>query len=176
MKVCKYCGSENDNSNRYCTSCGSDSFFFKCQNCGSSFDSQFCPNCGINRDARKKSCPKCGTKYFSRACPDCGYIPGVNNTAPAPTRQAPVQQVIVNQAAQINQTVTRSTGNVKCCDKTVSLLLCLFLGIVGAHKYYEGKIGLGILYTFTYGLFFVGWICDLVSIIRKPNPYYVYRK
>ena len=52
-------------------------------------------------------------------------------------------------------------------------MLCIFLGFFGAHKFYEGKTGLGILYLFTGGLFFIGIIVDLITILCKPNPYYV---
>ena len=55
----------------------------------------------------------------------------------------------------------------------VALLLCLFLGIVGGHKFYEGKIGMGILYIFTLGLAGIGVLVDLIVLLFKPNPYYV---
>ena len=61
----------------------------------------------------------------------------------------------------------------KKCDKWIALMLCIFLGFFGAHKFYEGKTGLGILYLFTGGLFFIGIIVDLITILCKPNPYYV---
>ena len=47
----------------------------------------------------------------------------------------------------------------------VELLLCLFLGTLGAHKFYRKKIGMGILYLFTLGLFGIGVIVDFVKII-----------
>ena len=47
------------------------------------------------------------------------------------------------------------------------LLLCLFLGGLGAHKFYRKKYGMGILYLFTAGLFGIGVIVDLISIISK---------
>lgn len=57
-------------------------------------------------------------------------------------------------------------------SKWVSFFLCLFFGIFGAHKFYEGRILLGILYICTGGLLGFGVVIDLISLIFKPNPYY----
>ncbi|MBQ5347827.1 MAG: TM2 domain-containing protein [Ruminococcus sp.] len=58
-------------------------------------------------------------------------------------------------------------------SKWVSLLLCFFFGIVGAHKFYEGKILLGIVYIFTLGIFGIGVLIDFIRLLFKPNPYSV---
>ena len=58
-------------------------------------------------------------------------------------------------------------------DKWLALLLCIFLGIFGGHKFYEGKAGMGVLYLITLGLFGIGWIVDVITIAMRPNPYYV---
>lgn len=50
-------------------------------------------------------------------------------------------------------------------SKTVALLLCIFLGPLGIHRFYVGKIGTGLLYLFTMGLFGIGWIVDIVRIL-----------
>ena len=58
-------------------------------------------------------------------------------------------------------------------NKWTAFLLCLLLGFFGAHKFYEGKAGMGIVYLFTGGLFGIGWFIDLLALLAKPNPYYV---
>lgn len=50
-------------------------------------------------------------------------------------------------------------------DRKVAILLCLFLGVFGAHHFYEGRMGKGILYLFTLGLFGFGVLFDLIKYI-----------
>ncbi|MDU5108881.1 MAG: TM2 domain-containing protein [Clostridium sp.] len=46
----------------------------------------------------------------------------------------------------------------------IEFFLCLFLGYFGVHKFYEKKIGKGVLYFFTVGLFGFGWIYDCIVL------------
>lgn len=57
--------------------------------------------------------------------------------------------------------------NVSEKSKTTDLLLCIFLGTLGVHRFYEGKIGTGILWLCTLGLFGIGWIVDIVMIVTN---------
>jgi len=50
---------------------------------------------------------------------------------------------------------------------TTELILCLLLGWLGAHKFYRGKTGMGLLYLISMGLFGIGILFDLIGIIIR---------
>lgn len=57
-------------------------------------------------------------------------------------------------------------GKVSSKSRLIALLLCLFLGWVGAHRFYVGKIGTAVLMICTLGGFFGIWVLvDLIFII-----------
>ena len=106
-----------------------------------------------------KFCKHCGEKLLKEAviCVHCGLqVEELNQT----------EKIIINNS-RFN-TYMRGEKN-----KWVAFALCLFLGVVGGHKFYEGKPGLGVLYIFTGGLFGIGWFIDIIAILCKRNPYYV---
>lgn len=45
----------------------------------------------------------------------------------------------------------------------------LFGGWFGLHKYMDGKIGIGVLYTLTLGLLYIGWLHDCVVAFSRRN-------
>lgn len=49
--------------------------------------------------------------------------------------------------------------------KIITFVLCLFFGMYGVHKFYQKKIGLGILYLFTLGIFGFGWLVDAILLL-----------
>lgn len=55
----------------------------------------------------------------------------------------------------------------KTTNPIIELLLCIFLGVFGAHRFYTKKYGTAVLYLFTLGLFYVGWIVDIILIISR---------
>lgn len=84
----------------------------------------------------------------------------------------------MNNQQNYNQQPQQTTINIinpgaKAKNKWTAFFLCLFLGFLGAHKFYEGKAGMGILYIFTVGLFGIGVIIDLIKILTQPTTYYV---
>lgn len=115
---------------------------------------------------KTKYCKFCGEKIPEDAivCTHCGrQVEQIKSEQP--------QVIINNTNSNVNKNVNAGFGREK--NKWVALILCIFLGYIGAHKFYEGKVGMGILYIFTVGLFGIGWIVDIISLIFKPNPYYV---
>ena len=50
-------------------------------------------------------------------------------------------------------------------DWTTALLLCIFLGWQGMHRFYTGKRVSAVLWLFTLGFFGIGWLLDTIMIV-----------
>jgi len=59
-------------------------------------------------------------------------------------------------------------------DYNVAWLLCFFLGLLGLHRFYQGKFLTGILYLISGGLFGIGWIYDLCTLNEQLDEANVY--
>lgn len=123
---------------------------------------------------RTKFCKYCGTKIPEDAviCTACGRQVEELKT----NYNASQQPIIINNLnTNTNVNTNNNMGANRPYNKWVAVLLCFFFGVIGVHKFYEGKIGMGVLYIFTVGLFGIGWLVDLIVLLTKPNPYYLYR-
>lgn len=118
---------------------------------------KFCKHCGEKIDKDVVVCTHCGKQ-----------VEVLEQSAAQP-------QVVINNSNMNTNTNTNVNALVggKAKNKWVAFCLCFFLGFLGAHKFYEGKVGMGILYLLTCGLLGIGVIIDLIVILTKPNPYYV---
>ena len=124
----------------------------------------------------EKFCKFCAAKIPMDAvlCSHCG-----RQVEELKTSKSEQPSVVINNS-NMNSNVNTNTNNnnrgyVRGREKNkfVALVLCACLGWAGAHKFYEGKAGMGIIYLFTCGLFFVGIVLDFIALLAKPNPYYV---
>lgn len=123
----------------------------KCSGCGA--------NMTIDIENSVATCPYCGSKHhLDKVIVNNTTINYINS----PTDTQP------NTRTQYSSEVYGKEKN-----KYIALLLCIFLGFLGAHKFYEGKFGMGVFYIFTLGFFYIGWIIDIIVLLTKPNPYYV---
>lgn len=127
---------------------------------------------GAQPAANMKFCKFCGSQINIDAvlCTVCGRQ--VEQLQGMSSPQSP--QIVINNSN--NNTNTAVAGVVpagKKKNKWVCFFLWLFLGLIGGHKFYDGKIGTGIIYILTVGFFGVGWLIDFFRILNKPNPYYV---
>lgn len=120
-----------------------------------------------------KFCKHCGSKIPVAAviCTHCGCQVEEMKKTEQPNIIINNSNNNVNSNTNINANAAMFGVRVK--NKWVAFLLCFFLGYLGAHKFYEGKVGMGILYLFTMGLFGIGWVIDCIVLLCKPNPYYV---
>lgn len=144
-----------------------------------------CPECGNSVSDNARSCPRCGFAFTKmKFCKYCGEkIPDDSVVCTKCGRQVEKAGqngggITINNAATSSASATAQSAQhavrpKKEINKTTALILCIALGYFGVHKFYEGKIGLGILWLFTFGLCGFGWIADIIIIAMKPNPYYV---
>ena len=90
-------------------------------------------------------CVRCGGSMpgGDRYCRACGWEAGVEPPIPPP-------RPVIPNASESN--------------RLAALLLCVFIGVFGGHRFYVGKTGTGILWLCTFGLFTIGAIYDLVLI------------
>lgn len=130
----------------------------KCYSCGALLrgGEQFCPYCGNELEEKRqapKNQPNAQEQSFQ---PQQIHI---HNHYQQPPEQV-IERVYVQSPMQ-TQYSSRS--------RLIMLLLWFFLGYLGVHHFYTGRIGKGLLYLFTGGLCGIGLVFDLF-VILLGNP------
>jgi len=124
-----------------------------CRNCGSqvSNKAEYCLSCGVRPQQGNRFCNNCGasTHENQELCVKCGVVlakplTGHSKKSPTPgsTDQPPK-------------------------DWLTTLLLCIFLGFLGIHRFYTGHTGIGIVQLLTGGGCAIWTIIDLIMIVTN---------
>lgn len=153
-----------------------------CTNCGTEIREgyEFCPECGVGVYSKLKSqnantysekykvCKKCGEQMpeDSFYCLSCGAVFDDDQID-----FEDLQKRVNNIGKPPKKAIDTSDGVWR--NKWVALVLCIFFGGFGIHRFYEGKKITGFIYLFTFGLLGLGWFFDIILLITKPNPYRV---
>ena len=53
---------------------------------------------------------------------------------------------------------------VSIMSKTAAIVLTVFLGYLGVHRFLAGKIGTGVIWLLTGGCLGIGWIVDIIMV------------
>lgn len=107
----------------------------------------FCPSCGNNIDDSAKFCKSCGAKTDAAA-----VAPQTSPQQQYHQPQSHYQQPPIGQPAE---------GK----DWLITLLLCIFLGGLGVHRFYAGHTITGILMLVTAGGCGIWVVIDIIMIV-----------
>ena len=127
-----------------------------CTNCGKEVNAQAvaCMSCGLHPRTKNNFCYNCGNSVHPEAvvCVNCGSQLGHNSQGQKP------------YAPQGQQAYTGTIpGEGKAWLTT--LLLCIFLGGLGIHRFYTGHTTIGIIQILTGGGCGIWALIDLIQII-----------
>lgn len=78
----------------------------------------------------------------------------------------PAITITQSQQAVVNK------ENIQYSEKSygITLLLSIFLGFLGIHRFYVGKKVTGVIYLLTFGGFTIGWIIDIILVVIGRFP------
>jgi hypothetical protein len=110
----------------------------------------FCRNCGKEVSPQAVMCVSCGVPPLGgkNFCQNCG----------AATNSAAV--VCTSCGVSLAKAQTASEK-----EWLITLLLCIFLGGLGVHRFYTGHIAIGVIQLLTGGGCGIWWLIDIIMIL-----------
>lgn len=113
---------------------------------------KYCKYCGEIVDKECAVCPKCGKQIEQ-------------------LQNANQPNIVINNVASANATADNNIngigipGMISPKSRLIAFLLSIFLGWLGIHRFYVGKVGTGILWMLTLGMLGIGWLYDVIVIL-----------
>lgn len=133
----------------------------QCRSCGRVLENgmRFCPFCGADSMAAQQQ--------YNTNQTNANFTQNINQTYIFPGSDAPHR----------HRFSTVPFPGAKRRNKWVFFILSFLVGVTGAQHFYEGRIGKGLAYLFTGGLFTIGWIIDIVigatRLLNSGDDYYI---
>lgn len=86
--------------------------------------------------------------------------PEIVNTKTEPD----IKNIVTKDTIEVSSTKSEiESKNAKEMEKT--LVLCIFFGAFGAHRFYTGHIGIGLIQLLTFGFCYISTLIDLILIL-----------
>lgn len=118
-------------------------------------DAPFCDNCGAT--SFDYICSRCSTRFEGENCPKCS------------TQQEPEladASNYVSPSVSVENFLQRPMERVKK-KIFVQLMLCIFFGWMGAHRFYNKEYVVGAVFLLTGGLCGLGWLLDCARLLME---------
>jgi TM2 domain-containing membrane protein YozV len=109
----------------------------------------YCRNCGKEVAEQAIMCVACGVppKSGKKFCQNCG------------AQTNPVAEMCIKCGVRL------ATGRGEGKDWLTTLLLCIFLGYLGIHRFYTGHTAIGVVQLLTLGGCGIWTLIDLIMIV-----------
>ncbi|MDR0620870.1 MAG: TM2 domain-containing protein [Deltaproteobacteria bacterium] len=154
-----------------------------CQSCGNvlSHYDQKCEYCGTPQEVAPPQgpapmgppmgqpyggAPHPGQPYGGAPHPGQPYV-GPPHPGYGPPPPPPYANPYANPYATPYQATGNTFGGSSPLSRTTAIILCAWLGWLGVHRFYAGRIFTGILMFLTGGYFGIGVVIDLILIFCK---------
>ena len=126
----------------------------------------------------ENNCPQCGApiEIGATECKFCGekIAPQQNNNQQNNNVQQPQPQIVIQQQAAQSVYVTAINPAWPIKSKIAAGLLAIFFGGLGIHKFYLGKVGMGIIYLlfcWTTIPAFIGFIEGIIYLCSNDENF-----